>query len=146
MSYSGLTEMVEVNMIKIHMGCMKATLSLKSGQKLPKCFNRGCAFHTKHWIPPKNLSKALIMELYLLSTCSSIQMNFKSILFPKDISTQFWLSTNSEPRNKIAEDTFLKEVEAPKRHRFIFRKKTTHEFTAASVSNDKCCEQAASIF
>lgn len=79
MSYSGLMEMVEVNMIKIHMGYMKATPSLKSGQKLAKCFNRGCAFHTRHRILPKNLSKAVIMELYLLSTCSPIQMNFRSI-------------------------------------------------------------------
>lgn len=88
MSYSGLTEMVEVNMIKIHIVRVKATPSLKSGQKLAKCFNRGCAFYTKHLIPPKNLSKAVIMELYLLSTCSPIQMNFTRISLPKDISTQ----------------------------------------------------------
>lgn len=76
MSYSGLTEMVEVNMIKIHIVGMKATPSLKSGQKLE---TGGCAFYTKHLIPPKNLSKAVIMELYLLSTCSPIQMNFTRI-------------------------------------------------------------------
>lgn len=54
MSYSGLTGMAEVNVVKIHIVYMKAMPSLKSGQKLAICLYKKHSTYLKLLTPPKN--------------------------------------------------------------------------------------------